>query len=65
MPMSIGMPTKKTIVVPCIVNSPLKVSGPMSVLRGRKSCKRIKRASQPPMIRKTTAISTYRMPIFL
>ena len=42
MPMRIGMPMKKTIVVPCIVNSPLKVSGPMNVLRGQNSCKRIK-----------------------
>ena len=28
MPIRIGMPTKKTIVVPCIVNSWLNVSGP-------------------------------------
>ena len=52
------MPTKKTIVVPCIVNSPLKVSGPISSLRGQNSWRRIKMASQPPMTRKTTAIRT-------
>ena len=34
MPIRIGMPTKKTIVVPCIVNSWLNVSGPRTSLRG-------------------------------
>ena len=34
MPIRIGMPTKKTIVVPCIVNSWLNVSGPRKSLRG-------------------------------
>ena len=65
MPIRIGMPTKKTIVVPCMVNKPLKVSGPRTSLRGQNSCMRIRMASQPPMTRKTTAISTYMMPIFL
>ena len=32
MPIRIGMPTKKTIVVPCIVNSWLNVSGAEEVV---------------------------------
>ena len=48
MPMRIGIPMKKTMVVPCIVSSPLKVSGPINVLpAGQNSCKRINTASQP------------------
>ena len=34
MPIRIGMPMKNTIVVPCIVNSWLNVSGPKKSLRG-------------------------------
>ena len=59
------MPMKNTIVVPCIVNSWLKASGPRKSLRGQNSCKRSSMASQPAMTRKTTAMRTYMMPIFL
>ena len=65
MPIRIGMPMKKTIVVPCIVNIWLNVSGPRKSLRGRTNCQRRSRASTPPTTRKTTAMRTYRMPIFL
>ena len=65
MPTRIGMPMKKTIVVPCIVNIWLKVSGPRKSLRGHSNCQRISRASTPPITRKTTAMRTYMMPIFL
>ena len=34
MPIRIGMPTKKTIVVPCIVKSWLNTSGPRTSFRG-------------------------------
>ena len=65
MPIRIGMPTKKTIVVPCIVNSWLNVSWPRTSLRGKNSCQRISSASMPPITRKTMLIRTYMMPIFL
>ena len=65
MPMRIGIPTKNTIVVPWIVNIWLNTSGPTMLLRGWKSCQRIKSASPPAITRKTTAIRTYMMPIFL
>jgi hypothetical protein len=58
MPIRIGMPTKKTIVVPCIVNSWLKKSGLRTSLRGQRSCRRMRTASTPPTTRKTTAIRT-------
>jgi hypothetical protein len=44
MPMRIGMPMKKTIVVPCMVNIWLKKSGGRKSRRGVHSCQRIRSA---------------------
>ncbi len=60
-----GMPTKNTIVVPCIVKNWLNVSGPRKLLAGLTNCQRIARASQPAITKNTIAISTYMMPIRL
>ncbi len=43
------------MVVPCIVNSSLKRSGPTRVLSGRASCSRMIRASIPPIRKKMKA----------
>ena len=53
------------MVVPCIVNSSLKRSGPTRVLSGRASCSRMIRASMPPTRKKMKAEVPYRIPIRL
>ena len=44
-----GMTPRKIIVVPCIVNSWLYVSGERKLLSGWRSCHRISSASSPPI----------------
>jgi len=52
-----GMIARKTMVVPCIVNSWLNVSALTSVLSGRANWSRMNSASRPP-IRKNTKAET-------
>ena len=59
------MPTRKTMVVPCIVNSRLNSSGMRMPWPGQASCQRIIAASSPPMIMKISPDVTYMMPSFL
>ena len=59
------MPTRKTIVVPCMVNSRLNVAGLTNVLWGKKSWARISRASIPATTRKISPYPMYIMPSFL
>ena len=56
------MPTKNTIVVPCMVKRRLKTCGDSTVLSGKASCKRIKVASRPATSRKTRPTPTYMIP---
>src|SRR6059058_3094475 len=58
----IGIPTRKTIVVPCKVNRRLNVSAGTSVRPGQASCRRMSEASIPPITRKTRPVATYMMP---
>jgi hypothetical protein len=51
-PNTIGMATKKIIVVPCMVNIWLNTCGETKPLCGRANCSRMTIASIPPMIRK-------------
>src|SRR3954470_8421399 len=60
-----GITTRKTIVVPCIVNSSLYVVAERMRPFGWASCSRTNRASTPPMMKKAKALTPYRMPIFL
>ena len=60
-----GMIARKTIVVPCIVNSSLNRCAPTRVLSGAASCSRMIRASMPPTRKKMNALVPYRMPIRL
>lgn len=59
------MPTKNTIVVPCIVNNWLNWSGPTMALPGDTNCTRMASASMPPTIMNTIASTTYMTPIVL
>jgi hypothetical protein len=63
--MSIGIPRKKTIVVPCRVKNWLKVVGGKMFKFGAQSWSRIMIAAAPPRSRKSRLINTYRMPIRL
>ncbi len=65
MPAIIGIRNRKTIVVPCIVNSALYVCGEISVLSACDSCRRISRASTPPTVRKTHEATMYIRPMRL
>src|SRR5438128_8182909 len=58
----IGIPTRKTIVVPCSVNRRLNVSAGTSVRPGHASCRRMSDASTPPITRKMRPVTTYMMP---
>src|SRR2546428_3351243 len=58
----IGIPTRKTIVVPCSVNRRLNVSAGTSVRPGHASCRRMREASMPPITRKMRPVTTYMMP---
>ena len=55
-PTAIGMPTRNTIVVPCIVNIWLYCPAVSTVPFGWKSWRRISSASTPPSTRKTSAV---------
>ena len=59
------MMARKTIVVPCIVNSWLNVSADTSVPFGRISCARMTAASRPPTMKKKSAETRYSAPIRL
>ncbi len=62
---AMGIPTRNTMVVPCMVNSWLYVSAVTKWFSGRDSCMRISRASMPPTRKKTSAVRPYITPIFL
>ena len=59
------MMTRKTIVVPCIVNSWLNVSAETAPMFGRINWYRIRTASTPPTRKKKSAVWRYSVPIFL
>ena len=50
-----GMTTRKIIVVACIVNISLYCAEVRTVLFGTASCRRMKRASRPPTMKKARA----------
>ena len=52
-----GMIARKIMVVPCIVNSWLYVSGARNVLFGEPSCMRMMSASTPPIRKKMKAVA--------
>ena len=62
MPMMIGMPTRNTIVVPCIVNRRLKTCGDNTVLFGTASWSRISDASKPATKKKNSPEPMYMTP---
>jgi len=49
----IGMMARKIMVVPCMVNSSLKVWAESTVPSGLASCSRMRSASTPPTRKKT------------
>src|SRR5215813_8332948 len=57
-----GMPTRNTMVVPCMVKSRLKVSGGTMCRPGHASCSRIMLASMPAMTKKSRPTVTYMIP---
>src|SRR5262245_29914362 len=57
-----GMPTRKTMVVPCMVKRRLKVSGGTMCRPGHASWRRIMLASMPAMTRKSRPTVTYMIP---
>src|SRR5437867_2870612 len=57
-----GMPTRNTMVVPCMVKSRLNVSGGTTWRPGKASCKRIVDASRPATTRKAIPVTTYMIP---
>ena len=59
-----GMAAKKIIVVPCMVNSRLKVSGETKWLFATASCARMIEASIPPITRKMMPYPKYISPAF-
>ena len=59
------MPTRNTMVVPCMVNIWLKPCGVNISFSGFISCKRISVASIPPNIKKINPAPIYIMPSFL
>lgn len=60
-----GIIAMKIMVVPCMVNMALKVSGSIKSVPGRASCIRIMPASIPPTRKNMTADTPYRTPILL
>jgi hypothetical protein len=60
-----GMIARKIMLVPCIVNSWLYVSGSRKLLSARASWTRMSSASSPPSRKKKNAVLPYRMPIRL
>ena len=65
MPIRIGMPTKNTIVVPCIVNSWLNVSGPRNVVARNQQLPAHQQRLDAADHQEHQAMRTYMMPIFL
>ena len=59
------MPTRKTIVVPCIVKKRLKTSGGSTVLFGATNWMRIINTMNPAKRKKTREVQTYIKPSFL
>src|SRR5262245_27118815 len=59
------MPSRKTIVVPCIVNSWLYAPADRNVPFGRASWMRMSSASMPPATKNAIAVVPYMMAIFL
>src|SRR4030095_8677011 len=57
-----GMPTRNTIVVPCMVKSRLNVAGGTRCRPGHASCSRIAEASRPATTRKMMPVVTYMIP---
>src|SRR5215471_3726570 len=57
-----GIPNRKTIVVPCSVNRRLNVSAGTTVRPGHASCNRMRDASMPAITRNTKPVTTYMMP---
>ena len=52
-----GMIARKIMVVPCMVNSSLKVCALTRLLSGRASCARMISASMPPIRKKMKAVT--------
>src|SRR6266404_774393 len=57
-----GIPTRNTMVVPCMVKSRLKVAGGTTWGPDQASCKRIADASRPATTRNTRPLITYMTP---
>ncbi len=62
---AMGMATRNTMVVPCMVNISLYVSGEMNAFSGRMSWMRMSSASKPPTNRKKKEVRKYMTPIRL
>src|ERR1700716_1354338 len=60
-----GTTNRKIIVVPCIVNSWLYVCGVSRSLFGTESCRRIRSASTPPIMKKANVRTRYMIPMRL
>ena len=57
-----GMPTRKTIAVPCMVNRRLNTCGAIRLLFGTASWARITAAMEPATTRKSKAVAIYIRP---
>ena len=64
-PASMGMPTRNTMVVPCMVNIWLKPCGVRKSFNGLMSCRRIAVASRPATTKNTSPARMYITPSFL
>ena len=64
-PVMMGMPTMKTMVVPCMVKRRLKVSGTIASFSAKKSWYRIRDASIPAIRKKMIPQLMYITPSFL
>ena len=69
-PRRIGMATKKTMMVPCMVTIMLNTSGPISptsgtFVSGQASCHRMTAASRPPTSVQNTPRLRYCLPMVL
>ena len=59
------MPSRNTIVVPCMVKIWLYWEAVSTVPLGWASWRRMRSASMPPRQKKTSAVTAYMIPIFL
>ena len=57
-----GMPTRKTIAVPCMVNRRLNTCGAIRLLFGTASWARMTAAMEPATTRKSKAVAMYIRP---